>query len=159
MSGYSGVVAERGYTSTEIEVIGDIGFPSEVKDVVSECPFRGLDRPGVSSFQVLHYLCDSFFWFSVSSAFSDVSEDVSFFPNDFQAFHRTHREESRGEQGDVRIVIRPGPMVRSSVEWARVRWAKSRASRTLGQRKENAQEGVCLSLRHGYIWYGHVLVT
>ena len=30
------------------------------------------------------------------------------------AFHRTHREESRGEQGDVRIVPRPGPMVRSS---------------------------------------------
>ena len=113
MSGYSGVVAERHYSSTEIEVIGDIGFPSEVKDVVGESPFRGPDRPGVSSFQILHYLCDSFFRFSVSSALSDVSEDVSFFPDDFQAFHRTHREESWGEQGDVRIVIRPGPMVRS----------------------------------------------
>ena len=98
----------------EIEVIGDIGFPSEVKDVVCESPFRRPDRLGVSSFQVLYYLCDSFFRFSVSSALSDVSEDVSFFPDDFQAFHRTHRKESQGEQGDVRIVIRPGPMVRSS---------------------------------------------
>ena len=114
MSGYSGVVAERRYSSTEIEVIGDIGFSSEVKDMVCESPFRGPDRPGVSSFQVLYYLCDSFFRFSISSALSDVSEDVSFLPNDFQAFHRTHCEESQGEQGDVRIVVRPGPMVRPS---------------------------------------------
>ena len=77
-------------------------------------PFCGPDRLGVSGFQVLHYLCDSFFRFSVSSALLDVSEDVSFFPDDFQAFYRTHREESWGEQGDVRIVIRPSPMVRSS---------------------------------------------
>ena len=97
MSGYSGVVAERRYSSTVIEVIGDIGFPSEVKDVVCESPFCGPNRPGVSGFQVLHYLCDSFFRFSVSSALSDVSEDVSFFPDDFQAFYRMHREESRGE--------------------------------------------------------------
>ena len=99
--------------SMEIEVIGDIGFPSEVKDVVCESPFRGPDCPGASSFQVLFYLCNSFFQFSVSGALSDVSEDVSFFPDDFQAFHCTHREESRGEQGDVRVVPRPGPMVRS----------------------------------------------
>ena len=45
MSDYSGVVAERRYSSTEIEVIGDIGFPSEVKDVVCESPFRGPDCP------------------------------------------------------------------------------------------------------------------
>ena len=114
MSGYSGVVAEGRYSSTEIKVIGDIGFSSEVKDVVCESPFRGPDRPGVGSFQVLYYLCDSFFQFSVSSALSDVFKDVSFFPNDFQAFHRTYREESRGEQGDVRIIIRPGSMVRPS---------------------------------------------
>ena len=112
MSGYLGVVAERRYSSTEIEVIGDIGFSSEVKDVVCESPFRGPDRPGVGSFQVFYYLCDSFFRFSISSALSDVSKDVSFFPDDFQAFHRTYREESRGEQGDVRIIVRPGPMVR-----------------------------------------------
>ena len=114
MSGYSGVVAERCYTSTEIEVIGDIGFPSEVEDVVCESPFRRPDRPGVGSFQVLYYLCDSFFRFSVSGALSDVFEDVPFFPDDFQAFQRTYREESRGEQGDVRIIIGPGPVVRSS---------------------------------------------
>ena len=114
MSTYSGVVAERCYTSTEIEVIGDIGFPSEVEDVVCESPFRRPDRPGVSSFQVLHYLCYSLFRFSVSGALSDVSKDVPFFPYDFQSFQRMYREESRGEQGDVRIVIGAGPMVCSS---------------------------------------------
>ena len=86
MSGYSGVVAERCYTSTEIEVIGDIGFPSEVEDMVYESPFRRPDCPGMSGFQVLHYLCYSLFRFSISGAFSDISEDVLFFPNDFQPF-------------------------------------------------------------------------
>ena len=114
MSGYSGVVAERCYTSTEIEVIGDIGFPSEVEDVVCESPFRRPDCPGTSGFQVIHYLCYSLFWFSISGALSDVSEDVPFFPDDFQAFQRTYRKESRGEQGDVRIIIGPSPMVCSS---------------------------------------------
>ena len=112
MSGYPGVVAERCYTSTEIEVIGDIGFPSEVEDVVCESPFRRPDCPGTSGFQVLHYLCYSLFRFSVSGAL--ISEDVPFFSDDFQAFQRTYCEESWGEQGDVRIVIRPGPVVRSS---------------------------------------------
>ena len=137
MSGYLGVVAERRYTSTEIEVIGDIGFPSEVKDVVCESPFRGPDHPGVSSFQVLHYLCDSFFRFSVSSALSDVSEDVSFFPDDFSAFHRTHREESRGEQGDVRIVIRPSPMVCSS---GQAIWLHHASPRSVVQDKVKASK-------------------
>ena len=114
MSGYSGVVAERGYTSTEIEVIGDIGFPSEVEDVVYESPFRRSDCPGTSGFQVLHYFCYGFFWLSVSGAFSDIPKDVPFFPNDFQSFQRMHRKESWGEQGDVRIVIGSSPMVRSS---------------------------------------------
>ena len=113
MSGYSGVVAERCYTSTEIEVIRDIGFPSEVEDVVCESPFHRPDRPGTSGFQVLHYLCYSLFRFSVSGALSDISENVPFFPDDFQAFQRTYHKESRGEQGDVRIIIGPGPMVRS----------------------------------------------
>ena len=114
MSTYSGVMAERCYTSTEIEVIRDIGFPLEVEDVVCEGPFRRPDRPGASSFQVLHYFCYSLFWFSISGALSDVSEDVLFFPDDFQAFQRTYHEKPRSEQGDVRVVIRPGPMVRSS---------------------------------------------
>ena len=114
MSGYLGVVAERGYTSTEIEVIGDIGFPSEVEDVVYESPFRRPDCPGMSGFQVLHYFCYGLFRFSVSGAFLDIMEDVPFFPNNFQPFQRTYRKESRGEQGDVRIVIGPGPMVHSS---------------------------------------------
>ena len=100
--------------STEIEVIGDIGFPSEVEDVVCESPFCRPDCPGMSGFQVLHYLCYSLFRFSVSGALSDISEDVPFFPDDFQAFQHTYREESRGEQGDVGIIIGPGPMVRSS---------------------------------------------
>ena len=111
MSGYSGVVAERGYTSTEIEVIGDIGFPSEVEDVVYESPFRRLDCPGTSGFQVLHYFCYGLLWFSVSGAFSDISEDVPFFPDNFQSFQRTYHKESRGEQGDVRVVIGSGPVV------------------------------------------------
>ena len=114
MSGYSGVMAERCYMSTEIEVIRDIGFPLEVEDVVCESPFRRPDHPGTSSFQALHYLCYSLFWLSVSGALSDVSEDVLFLPDDFQAFQRTYRKESRGEQGDVGIVIGAGPMVRSS---------------------------------------------
>ena len=114
MSGYLGVVAERCYTPTEIEVIGDIGFPSEVEDVVCESPFRRLDRPGASSFQVLHYFCYSLFRFSVSGALSDVSEDVLFLPDDFQAFQHTHCEKSWGEQGDVGSVIGTGPMVCSS---------------------------------------------
>ena len=92
-------MAERCYTSTEIEVIRDIGFPSEVEDVVCESPFRRPDCLGMSGFQVLHYLCYSFFWFSVSDALSHISEDVLFFPNDFQAFQRTYHKESRGEQG------------------------------------------------------------
>ena len=99
---------------TEVEVIGDIGFPSEVEDVVCESPFHRLDCPGTSSFQVLHYFCYSFFRFSISGALSDVSEDVLFLPDDFQAFQRTYCEESQGEQGDVGIVIGTGPMVRSS---------------------------------------------
>ena len=107
-------MAEGGYTPTEVEVIGDVGFPSEVEDVVCESPFRRPDRPGTSSFQVLHYFCYSFFRFSISGALLDVSEDVPFLPDDFQAFQRTYREESWGEQGDVGIVIRTGPMVRSS---------------------------------------------
>ena len=123
--------------STEIEVIGYIGFPLEVKDVVCESPFRGPDCPGVSNFQVLHYLCDSFFWFSVSSALSDVSEDVSFFPNDFQAFHRTHHEESRCEQGDVRIVIRPSPMVHSSGQGI---WLPHASPRSVVQDKVKASK-------------------
>ena len=114
MSTYLGVVAERCYTSMEIEAIRDIGFPSEVEDMVCVGPFRRPDRPGASSFQVLHYFCYSLFQFSVSGALSDVSEDVPFFPDDFQAFQRTYCEESRSEQGDVRVVIGPGPMVRSS---------------------------------------------
>ena len=126
MSGYSGVVAERCYTSTEIEVIGDIGFPSEVEDVVCESPFRRPDRLGASSFQALHYLCYSLFRLSVSGALSDVSEDVPFLPDDFQAFQRTYREESQGEQGDVGIVIRAGPMVRSSGQGIRFPHASPR---------------------------------
>ena len=100
--------------STEVEVIGDIGFPSKVEDVVCESPFRRPDCPGTSGFQVLYYLCYSLFRFSVSGALSDISEDVPFFSDDFQAFQRTYHKESRGEQGDVRIIIGPGPMVRSS---------------------------------------------
>ena len=114
MSSYSGVVAERRYTPTEVEVIRDIGFPSEVEDVVCESPFHRPDRPGMSSLQVLHYFCYSLFWFSISGALLDVSEDVLFLPDDFQAFQRTYREESRSEQGDVGIVIGTGPMVCSS---------------------------------------------
>ena len=114
MSGYSGVMAEGGYTSTEIEVIGDIGFPLEVEDVVYESPFRIPDCPGTSGFQVLHYFCYGLFRFSVSGAFSDISEDVLFFPDNFQSFQRTYRKESWSEQGDVRIVIGSSPMVRSS---------------------------------------------
>ena len=98
----------------EIEVIGDIGFPSEVEDVVYESPFRRPDRPGTSGFQVLHYFCYGLFRFSVSGAFLDILEDVPFFPDNFQPFQCSYREESRGEQGDVRIVIGPSPMVRSS---------------------------------------------
>ena len=120
MSDYSGVVAERCYASTEIEVIRDIGFPSEVEDVVYESPFCRLDCLGTSGFQVLHYLCYGLLRFSISGAFSDISEDVSFFPNDFQPFQHTYHEESWGEQGDVRIVIGPGPMVRSSGQGIRL---------------------------------------
>ena len=98
----------------EIEVIGDIGFPSEVEDVVYESPFRRLDCPGTSGFQVLHYFFYGLFWLSVSGAFSNILEDVPFFPDNFQSFQHTHRKESRGEQGDVRIVVGSGPMVRSS---------------------------------------------
>ena len=114
MSGYSGVVAERGYTSTEIEVIGDIDSPLEVENVVYESPFHRPDCPGMSGFQVLHYFCYGLLRFSVSCAFSDISEDVPFFPDNFQSFQRTYRKESRGEQGDVRIVIGSGSMVCSS---------------------------------------------
>ena len=114
MSGYSGVVAERGYTSTEIEVIRDIGFPSEVENVVYESPFCRPDCPRTSGFQVLYYFCYGLLWFSVSRAFSDILEDVLFFPDNFQSFQRTYRKESWGEQGDVRIVIGSGSMVRSS---------------------------------------------
>ena len=98
----------------EIEVIGDIGFPLEVEDVVYESPFHRSDCPGTSGFQVLHYFCYGLFWLSVSGAFSDIPEDVLFFPDNFQSFQRTHRKESQGEQGDVRIVIGSGPMVCSS---------------------------------------------
>ena len=98
----------------EIEVIGDIGFPSEVEDVVYESPFCRPDCPGMSGFQVLHYFCYGLFWFSVSGAFLDIPEDVPFFPDNFQSFQRTHRKESRGEQGDVRIVIGSSSMVCSS---------------------------------------------
>ena len=68
----------------------------------------------MSGFQVLHYFCYGLFWFSVSGPFSDISEDVPFFPDNFQSFQRMYHEESRGEQGNVRIVIGSGPMVRSS---------------------------------------------
>ena len=98
----------------EIEVIGDIGFPLEVENVVYESPFRRLDCPGMSGFQVLHYFCYGLLRFSISGAFSDISEDVPFFPDNFQSFQRMYCKESRGEQGDVRIVIRAGSMVRSS---------------------------------------------
>ena len=94
--------------------IEDIGFPSEVEDVVCESPFCRLDCPGTSGFQVLHYFCYGLFWFFVSGAFSDILEDVPFFPNNFQSFQRMHRKESWGEQGDVRIVVGSGPMVCSS---------------------------------------------
>ena len=100
--------------STEIEVIRDIGFPLEVEDVVYESPFHRPDCPGTSGFQVLHYFCYGLFRFSVSGAFLDIPEDVPFFPNNFQSFQRMHRKESRGEQGDVRIVIGSGSMVCSS---------------------------------------------
>ena len=95
-------------------MIGDVGFPSEVEDVVCESPFRRPDRLGTSSLQVLHYFCYSLFRFSISGALSGVSEDVPFLPDDFQAFQRTYREESQGEQDDVGIVIGTGPMVHSS---------------------------------------------
>ena len=98
----------------EIEVIGDIGFPSEVENVVYESPFCRPDCPGTSGFQVLHYFCYGFLWFSISGAFPDISKDVPFFSNNFQSFQCTYRKESRGEQGDVRIVIRAGSMVCSS---------------------------------------------
>ena len=98
----------------EVKVIRDIGFPLEVEDVVYESPFRRSDSPGTSGFQVLHYFCYGLFQLSVSGAFSDISEDVSFFPDNFQSFQRTHRKESWGEQGDVRIVVGSGPMVCSS---------------------------------------------
>ena len=114
MSSYSGVVAERGYTSTEIEVIGDIGFLLEVENVVYESPFCRPDCPGTSGFQILYYFCYGLLWFSVSGAFLDILEDVPFFPDNFQSFQCTYRKESQGEQGDVRIVIGSGSMVRSS---------------------------------------------
>ena len=114
MSSYPGVVAERGYMPTEIEVIGDIGFPSEVENMVYESPFCRPDCPGMSGFQVLHYFCYGFLWFSVSGAFLDISEDDLFFSDNFQSFQCTYRKESRGEQGDVRIVIGAGSMVCSS---------------------------------------------
>ena len=72
--------------SVEIEVIRDIGFPSEVEDMVCKSPFCRSDCPGVSGFQVFHHLCYGLFQFSISGAFSDVSEDVLFFPSDFQSF-------------------------------------------------------------------------
>ena len=111
MSGYPGVVAERGYTPTEIKVIGDIGFPLEVENVVYESPFHRPDCPGTSGFQVLHYFCYGFLWFSVSGAFPDILEDVLFFSDNFQSFQCTYCKESQGEQGDVGIVIGAGDMV------------------------------------------------
>ena len=79
-------MTERSYTSAEIEVIRDIGFPSEVENMIYESPFCRLDCPGVSGFQVFHHLRYGLFRFSISGAFLDVSEDVLFFPGDFQSF-------------------------------------------------------------------------
>ena len=98
----------------EIKVIGDIGFPLEVENVVYESPFCRPDCPKTSGFQVLHYFCHGFLRFCVSGAFLDISEDVPFFSNNFQSFQCTYCKESQGEQGDVRIVIGASSMVCSS---------------------------------------------
>ena len=87
----------------EIKVIGDIGFPSEVENVVYESPFRRLDCPGTSGFQVLHYFCYGFLWFSISGAFPDILEDVLFFSDNFQSFQCSYRKESQGEQGVLEL--------------------------------------------------------
>ena len=79
----------------EIKVIRDIGFPSEVENVVYESPFYRPDCLGTSGFQVLHYFCYGFLRFCVSGAFPDISEDVLFFSNNFQSFQCTYCKESQ----------------------------------------------------------------
>ena len=131
----------------EVEVIGDIGFPSEIEDMVYESPFHRPDCLGTSGFQVLHYLCYGFFRFSVSGAFLDISEDVLFFPYNFQPFQRTYCKESQGEQGDVRVVIGSGPVVRSSGQGIGFPHAfPGRWCRTKSKRARNKDQRACLRL-------------
>ena len=74
----------KGYNlSSEVQIVGDVGFSSEVENSVGDCPFSRADGVGSGGLQLFHHLHKGFFWFSISGALPDIPEDVSFFSDYF----------------------------------------------------------------------------
>ena len=74
----------KGYnSSSEVQIVRDVGFSSEVENFVGDRPFSGADRAGLGGLQLFHHLCNGLFWLSISGALLDVPEDVLFFSDYF----------------------------------------------------------------------------
>ena len=83
MTSYLCVMAKGYNSSSEVQIVGDVGFSSEVENSVGDRPFSRADRTGSGGLQLFHHLCNGLFWFSISGALPDVPEDVPFLSDYF----------------------------------------------------------------------------